>query len=90
MSNVKANSEAIRKINADIGAIIKELAKAVRDVRQTSQQSAEWNDYQGEQYRNLMVKIAALIESPIGPLEAAQPKLNRLAESLDSYSRVKF
>jgi hypothetical protein len=52
--------------------------------------SAEWNDAQGEQYRGLMRRVARLIESPIDTLQGAQPKLEKLAQSLEAYGSVKF
>lgn len=52
--------------------------------------SANWNDAQGQQYQALMKQIAQLTDSPTNTLNAAIPKLEKLAQSLDAYGKVKF
>ena len=90
MSAVKASPEAIRKIKSDINVTIKELRDSAKKVSSALSSSSEWNDAQANQYRDLMRKIGRLIESPLDTLQAAQPKLEKLAQSLDEYNKVKF
>ena len=90
MSTVHASSEVIRQVKSDLNGTTKELRDAASRINSALHSSSDWNDPQGEQYRDLMRRIARLIESPIGTLQAAQPKLEKLAQSLDAYSRVKF
>ena len=88
--SVQSSSEIIRKIKVDLSTTVKELQKAGNGIRMSIQNSTEWNDANGDQYRDLMRRIARLIESPIDALQGAQPKLEKLAQSLDEYNRVKF
>jgi len=88
MSTVRASSETIRQMKSGLNATISEIRGASAKIRAVG--SGEWNDAQGEQFRALMQKIAQLVESPIETLQAAQPKLEKLAQSLEAYGKVKF
>jgi uncharacterized protein YukE len=88
MSQVKASSEAVRQVKSGINATVSELRGAAAKVRAVG--SGGWNDAQGQQFHALMQKIAKLVESPIETLQASQPKLEKLAQSLDAYGSVKF
>ena len=90
MSTVQSSPEVVRQIKSDLNRTSKELRDAANKINSALHSSSEWNDAQGEQYRELMRRIARLIESPIDTLQGAQPKLEKLAQSLDSYGRVKF
>ena len=90
MATVRSSPEVVRQIKADLSRTTKELRDAGNRVSAALHASGEWNDAQGEQYRDLMRRIGRLIESPIDPLQAAQPKLEKLAQSLDDYGRVRF
>jgi hypothetical protein len=90
MATVHSSPEVVRQIKSDLSRTVKELQGAGSRIRAAIQNSSEWNDEQGDQYRELMRRIGRLIESPVEPLQAAQPKLEKLAQSLDSYSQVKF
>ncbi|MDR0219942.1 MAG: WXG100 family type VII secretion target [Lachnospiraceae bacterium] len=90
MATVHSSPEVVRQIKSDLNRTAKELQEAGAKIRAAIQNSSEWNDEQGDQYRDLMRRIGRLIESPVEPLSAAQPKLEKLAQSLDSYGRVKF
>jgi hypothetical protein len=88
MSNVKANPETVRQVKSGLNATINELRGVAAKVRAVN--SGGWDDAQGQQFQALMRKIAQLVESPIESLQVAQPKLEKLAQSLDAYNRVKF
>ena len=90
MANVQSSPEVIRQIKSDLNTTTKELADAAKKISSALSSSSEWNDAQGNHYRELMRRIARLIESPVGTLQAAQPKLEKLAQALDAYNRVKF
>jgi len=90
MATVQSSPEVVRQMKYDINATAKGLRDAANRINSAVHSSSEWNDAQGEQYRDLMRRIARLIESPIDTLQAAQPKLEKLAQSLDSYNSVKF
>ena len=87
---VHSSSEVIRQMKANLNTTSRELRDAANRINSALHSSGEWNDAQGDQYRELMRRIARLIESPIDTLQAAQPKLEKLAQSLDDYSRTRF
>jgi len=88
MAQVNANAETIREFIICLNGIISEIRGASAKVRAVG--SGGWNDAQGQQFHTTMQKIAQLIESPIDILKAQQPKLEKLAQSLDAYNKVKF
>ena len=91
MAKVQASPEVVREMKSDLNKTAKELgnlSSKILSVRNTTQ--GEWSDAQGEQFRALMTRIARLIGTPAEALNAAQPKLEKLAQSLDSYGKVKF
>jgi len=90
MATVHSSPEVVRQIKSDLNRTVKELQGAGAKIRAAIQNSSEWNDAQGDQYRDLMRRIGRLIESPVEPLNAAQPKLEKLAQSLDAYGSVRF
>ena len=90
MATVHSSPEVVRQIKSDLNKTSKELRDAANRINSALHSSSEWNDAQGEQYRDLMRRIARLIESPINTLQGAQPKLEKLAQSLDAYGNVKF
>ena len=91
MTKVQSSPEVVRQMKFDLNKTAKELNNLggrLRAVRDNTR--GEWNDAQGEQFRELMTRIGRLISAPEETLKTAQPKLEKLAQSLDSYSRVKF
>ena len=90
MSTVRASSEAIRQMQSDLTKTINDLNAASSKILAVRSISGEWNDAQGEKFRELMTKISRLIGSPVSTLQGAKPKLERLAQSLDAYGSVKF
>jgi len=88
MSTVKASPEAVRQVKSGLSATVNELRATAARVRAVG--SGGWDDAQGQEFQALMKKVAQLVESPIETLQAAQPKLEKLAQSLDAYTKVKF
>lgn len=87
---INASSEAIRQMERTLQKTIKEIERIQANVRGSMKSSENWNDAQGEQYRRLMQQIARLTESPSGTLRTAVPKLEKLAQILDAYGKVRF
>ena len=91
MSKVQSSPEVVRQMKTDMNKSAKELNKLNSMVRQVRERTnAEWNDAQGDQFRELMKRIEKLIGAPEETLKQAQPKLEKLAQSLDAYEKVKF
>lgn len=87
---INASAEAIRQMKMTLQKTIKEIERIQANVRGSMKSSENWNDAQGEQYRHLMQHIARLTESPSGTLRTAVPKLEKLAQILDAYGKVRF
>jgi hypothetical protein len=90
MPMVKSDPEVIRKVKADINIAIKEIENASANIRNARNSASGWNDSMGNQYRELLTRIGSSTESPISTLQRALPALDKLAQSLDAYKKVKF
>ena len=87
---VKASPEVIREMKQDLGRTIQDLQKISDGIRNGMRATASWDDEKAAQFNMLMQQIARLTEGPIDTLRNAQPKLERLAQSLDEYNSVRF
>ena len=87
---INASSEIIRQMKMTLQRTTKEIERIQVNVRGSMKSSQNWNDAQGEQYRQVMQRIARLTESPSGTLRTAVPKLEKLAQILDAYGKVRF
>ncbi|MBR3806500.1 MAG: hypothetical protein IKJ13_06670 [Clostridia bacterium] len=87
---VKASPEAIREMKKEIQTTIRDIERISSGIRSGVSATSNWNDAQAAQFSSLMQQIASLTSAPIDTLNAALPKLEKLAQSLDQYNRVKF
>ena len=85
---VKASPEAIREMKKGISTTIKDIERISSGIRQGLTATASWNDAKAAEFNMLMQRIARLTETPINTLNAALPKLEKLAQSLDQYNSV--
>lgn len=87
---VKASPETIRAMKKDIYNTIRDIEKISSGIKAGMSATPNWNDAQAAQFNMLMQQISRLTAAPIDTLNAALPKLEKLAQSLDQYNRVKF
>lgn len=89
MSQIKASPESVRQLARDLRTTINNLQNISSQVRSAGNVSG-WNDSQGEQFKTVINRISGLTQSPIKTLEAAIPRLNKIADALEHYNSVKF
>ncbi len=89
MSQIKASPEAVRQLAKDLRTTISNLQAISAQVRGAANVSG-WNDSQSEQFKSVVNRVAGLTQSPIATLEAAIPRLIRIAETLEQYNNVRF
>lgn len=87
---VKASPETIREMKKDISNTIKDIERISNGIKTGMTATSNWNDAQAAQFNVLMQRIARLTATPIDTLNSALPKLEKLAQSLDQYNKVKF
>ena len=87
---VKASPELIREMKKDITNTIRDIEKISGIIRAGVAANTTWDDAKAVEFNTIMHQIAQLTESPVDTLNAALPKLERLAQALDQYNRVKF
>ena len=86
---IKSSPEVVRDMKSTLQKTVTSIQGIQQNVKGAMRSSANW-DAQGKQYQSLMKKIAQLTQSPMATLNAAAPKLEKLAQSLDNYGKVKF
>lgn len=87
---VKASPETIRKMKKDITNTIKDIERINSGITTGMTATSNWDDTQAAQFKMLMQQIARLTATPIDTLNAALPKLEKLAQALDQYNNVKL
>lgn len=87
---VKASPEIIRGMKRDITETVRDLERISVGIRSVLAAGTNWDDEQAVQFHNLMQQIARLTVTPVERLNEALPKMEKLAQSLDQYNKVKF
>lgn len=87
---VKASPETIRTMKQDLVKTTRDLEKISGGIKSVLRRMPEWDDAQSQEFRMLMQRIAQLTAEPSETLRASAPKLEKLAEALDEYGRIKF
>ena len=87
---VKASPETIREMKKDISNTIRDIERISSGIKSGMSATSNWDDAQAAPFNMLMQQIARLTATPIDTLNSALPKLEKLAQSLDQYNKVKF
>ena len=87
---VKASPETIREMKKEISNTIRDIERISNGIKSGVSASSKWDDAKAAQFKALMQQIARLTTAPVDTLNAALPKLEKLAQSLDQYNSVKF
>ncbi len=87
---VKASAETIREMKKQIGQTIKDIEHISQGIRSGVRSTGSWDDAKAAEFNLIMQKIARLTETPVSTLSAAVPKLEQLAQAVDSYNSTKF
>ncbi len=87
---VNSSPEIIRDMKSTLQETVTSIQLIQQNVKGAMRSSANWDDEQGKQYQALMKRIAQLTQSPMETLNTAMPKLEKLAQALDEYEKVKF
>lgn len=87
---IKGDSQTVREMKRDISQTIKDLEQMSQGIRSGMQATSGWDDAKASEFNLAMSKVARMIESPIGSLKSALPKLERLAQLMDQYTSKRF
>ena len=83
---VKASADTIREMKKQIAQTIKDIEHIKEGIRSGIRATDSWDDAKAAEFNMLMQKIARLTASPVETLNAAIPKLEKLAQALDNYN----
>ena len=86
---VKSSAEVIRQMQASIRNTIKQIETINQHIN-SGLNTGEWQDSKSAEYVGLMKNVASLTSSPLDTLQAALPKLEKLAQALDNYNSVRI
>lgn len=87
---MKASAQTIRDMKKQIGQTVKDIEHINQGIRSGIRATGSWDDAKAAEFNMLMQKIARLTVSPVETLNAAMPKLERLAQTVDSYNSTKM
>ena len=87
---IQSSPEIVRDMKKTLDSTVKSIQGIQQNLKGAMRSSANWNDAQGQQYQALMKKIGQLTQAPMTTLKSASPKLEKLAQALDNYGKVKF
>ena len=87
---MKASAQTIRDMKKQIGQTVKDIEHINQGIRSGIRATGSWADAKAAEFNMLMQKIARLTVSPVETLNAAMPKLERLAQTVDSYNSTKM
>ena len=87
---MKASAQTIRDMKKQIGQTDKDIEHINQGIRSGIRATGSWDDAKAAEFNMLMQKIARLTVSPVETLNAAMPKLERLAQTVDSYNSTKM
>ena len=82
--------ECCSSMKKDISNTIRDIERISSGIKSGMSATSNWDDAQAAQFNMLMQQIARLTATPIDTLNSALPKLEKLAQSLDQYNKVKF
>jgi len=88
MGRMVNSSDVVQQLRSDLSSSIRDIESISQSIRSAA--GGEWTDEISQQYESTMKKIAQLTTQPIGTLQAALPKLDKLAQAIDKYSRTRF
>ena len=77
-------------MQSTLQSTIKEITYVQDGLRSVMQSVNGWTDAKGQQYRDLMKKVARLTETPKRTLIGAVPKMERMIQALQDYEKVRF
>ena len=87
---MKASAQTIRDMKKQIGQTVKDIEHINQGIRSGIRATGSWDDAKAAEFNMLMQKIARLTVSPVETLNAAMHKLERLAQTVDSYNSTKM
>lgn len=87
---MKASAETIRDMKKQIAHTVKDIEHIKQGIQSGMRATQAWDDAKAAEFNMIMQRIARLTASPIDTLNAAMPKLERLAQTVDAYNSTKI
>ena len=87
---MKASAEAIREMKKQISQTVKDIEHIQQGISSGIRTTGSWDDAKAAEFNMIMQKIARLTASPVTTLNAAIPKLEKLAQAVDKYNQTKI
>lgn len=87
---ISTSTKTVEDMKVTLQSTVREINAIQAELRSTMQAVDNWKDVQGQEYRQLMKKVANLTEAPKQTLIGAVPKLDRMIQALKEYERIRF
>lgn len=87
---MQASSQSIREMEKSLEATIRDLDQIARGIKKVLNATQGWEDQQSREFREVMAKIGQLTIQPVDQLKTTIPRMEKLAQSVDEYTRIRF
>ena len=84
------STQAINEIRTTMCDAVRNIEAVQSELTNMMSVVSDWNDSQGEQFRMLMRSVARCTEEPKNALKDTLPRLERMAEAIERYNKVRF
>ncbi len=87
---MQASSQSIREMEKNLEATIRDLDQIAGGIKKVLNATQGWEDQQSREFREVMEKIGRLTIQPVDQLKTTIPRMEKLAQSVDEYTRIRF
>ncbi len=87
---MQASSQSIREMEKNLEATIRDLDQIAGGIKKVLNATQGWEDQQSREFREVMAKIGRLTIQPVDQLKTTIPRMEKLAQSVDEYTRIRF
>ncbi len=87
---MQASSQSIREMEKNLNATIRDLDQIAGGIKKVLNATQGWEDQQSREFREVMAKIGRLTIQPVDQLKTTIPRMEKLAQSVDEYTRIRF
>lgn len=87
---MQASSQSIREMEKNLEGTIRDLEQIATGIKKVLSATHGWEDQQSKEFREVMAKIGKLTVQPVDQLKNTIPRMEKLAQSVDEYSKIRF
>lgn len=87
---IQASTQDIQNMKRILASTAKDIVGIQKSISECKKKCANWNDAQGQKFREIMENISNSVTQPVQSLNDTARSLSELEKALDNYNKVKF